>query len=292
MSPILTRMIGAGSAGSGFGFGRRRNVGGGGGVLSVFPAAYTSLISNFSGNKIYVKTTGNDSNAGTTEDSPKLTVQSAISAATSGSMIIVYAGSYTNNTSGNASGSNYSGQLITDENKNLQIVCAPGQVKISGSNSGARDYHAIGFRNSSSKIYGAILERNNGGRSNSYDTAFISFSAGEAAVTGQIYNCVFREINANGSWSMHYDNGGAANWLAEGCLFIGNTWTGNYSGGSNTTTRYSASNNSSWTTNGTFAGNSKPVAITSTWGVGSTSYGLYYGTYAWDEAAVTTQTYS
>ena len=29
MSPILTRMIGAGSAGSGFGFGRRRNVGGG-----------------------------------------------------------------------------------------------------------------------------------------------------------------------------------------------------------------------------------------------------------------------
>lgn len=28
MSPILTRMIGAGSAGSGFGFGRRRNVGG------------------------------------------------------------------------------------------------------------------------------------------------------------------------------------------------------------------------------------------------------------------------
>jgi len=29
MSPILTRMIGAGSAGSGFGFGRRRSVGGG-----------------------------------------------------------------------------------------------------------------------------------------------------------------------------------------------------------------------------------------------------------------------
>ena len=288
MAPLLARL---GLGRSGFGFGRRRNVGGGG-VLSVFPAAYTSLISNFSGNKIYVKTTGNDSNAGTTEDSPKLTVQSAISAATSGSMIIVYSGSYTNNTSGNASGSSYSGQLITDENKNLQIVCAPGQVKISGSNSGARDYHAISFRNSSSKIYGAILERNNGGRSNSYDTAFISFSAGEASVTGQIYNCVFREINANGSWSMHYDNGGVANWLAEGCLFIGNTWTGNYSGGSNTTTRYSASNNSSWTTNGTFTGNSKPVAITSTWGVGSTSYGLYYGTYAWDEAAVTTQTYS
>lgn len=256
-----------------------------------FPTAYTTLISSFIGTKIYVKTTGNDSNAGTEENSPKATIQGAISSATSGSMIIVYPGSYTNNTSGNASGSSYSGQLLTDENKNLQIVCAPGQVKITGTNSGARDYHAIGFRNSSSKIYGAILERNNGGRSNSYETAFISFSAGEGLVTGQIYNCVFREINANGAWSMHYDNGGGANWLAEGCLFIGSNWTNNYSGGGNTITRFSASNNSSWTTSGTFTGNSKPVTITSKWGVGSTSYGVYYGTYAWVEA-MTTQTYS
>ena len=40
MSPILTRMIGAGSAGSGFGFGRRRNVGGGG------PAAFSLIVTD------------------------------------------------------------------------------------------------------------------------------------------------------------------------------------------------------------------------------------------------------
>ena len=50
MSPILTRMIGAGSAGSGFGFGRRRNVGGGGG-----PAAFSLIVTDkwgFEGNSL------------------------------------------------------------------------------------------------------------------------------------------------------------------------------------------------------------------------------------------------
>jgi hypothetical protein len=252
-----------------------------------FPTAYTSLIDGFAGTKIYVKTTGNDSNAGTSVSSPKQSIESAITAAASGSMIIVYPGTYTNNTSGNAASSSYSGQLITDQGKNLQIVCSPGQVKITGSNSGARDYHAIGFRNSSSKIYGAILERNNGGRTQQYETAFIGFSAGENNVTGQIYNCVFREINSNGSWSMHYDNSGSANWIAEGCLFIGSNWLGNYSGGASTITRFSASNNSSWVTSGTFTGNSKPVSVTSTWGTGSTAFGVYYGTYAWSSTSVT-----
>lgn len=253
-----------------------------------FPTAYQTLISGFGGSKIYVNATGgNDANGGGSVEAPKATIQGAISAASTGSMIIVYPGTYSNNTSGNASGSSYSGQVITDENKNLQIVCAPGQVKITGSNSGARDLHSVGFRNSSSKIYGAIIERDNGGRTNSYSNAFIGFSAGEGTVTGQIYNCVFREINANGQWSMHYDNSGGANWLAEGCLFIGSNWLGNYSGGGSTTTRYSASTNSSWTTSGTFTGNQRPVSVASNWTVGSTSYGVYYGTYAWDPTSIT-----
>ena len=252
-----------------------------------FPTAYQSLIDGFAGTKLYVKTTGSDSNAGTSESLPKATIQGAISAAATGSMIIVYPGTYTNNTSGNASGSSYSGQVLTDEAKNLQIVCAPGQTKLTGSNSGGRDLHSLGFRNSSSKIYGLIIERDNGGRAQQYSNAFIGFSAGEGiSVTGQIYNCVFREINSNGQWSMHYDNSGTANWLAEGCLFIGANWLGNYSGGSSTTTRYSASNNSSWTTSGTFTGNQRPVSIASNWTVGSTAYGVYYGTYAWDSNLV------
>jgi hypothetical protein len=60
-----------------------------------FPAAYTALINSFSGTKYYVKTTGSDSNAGTSEAAPKLTIQGAVSAASSGSMIIVYPGLYT-----------------------------------------------------------------------------------------------------------------------------------------------------------------------------------------------------
>lgn len=49
MSPILTRMIGAGSAGSGFGFGRRRNVGGGG--ISAFSLIVTDKW-GFEGNSL------------------------------------------------------------------------------------------------------------------------------------------------------------------------------------------------------------------------------------------------
>jgi hypothetical protein len=181
--------------------------------------------------------------------------------------------------------------MVTDGDKNLQIVCSPGRVKITGTNAVDRDFFCVRLGHSSSKLYGLIMERNNGGRLENYMTSFMSWSDPGALNVGQVYNCVFREVNANGRFSMHYDNNNVASWLVDGCLFIGSTWTGNYSGGGYTTTRNSASNNSSWTTSGTFTGNQKPVTIGSNWTVGSTAYGVYSGTYAWVEANVT-QTYS
>jgi hypothetical protein len=238
-----------------------------------FPAAYNALINNFSGTKIYVKTTGNDSNAGTSESAPKATIQGATSAASTGSMIVVYPGSYTiSNTH----------TMVTDSDKNLQIVCSPGRVKLSGTNTVDRDFHCFGLGNNSSKLYGLIMERNNNGRTDSYMNAFMRW-----LTNGEAYNCVFREVNASGRFSMHYDNENTSSWLAEGCLYIGSTWLGNYSGGSQSATRYSASNNSGWTAGGVFTGNQKPVTIASDWSVGSTAYGVYYGTYAWTAANVT-----
>lgn len=242
-----------------------------------FPAAYNTLINNFSGTKIYVKTTGNDSNAGTSESAPKATIQGATTAASTGSMIIVYPGSYTVS---NAHG------MVMDGGKNLQIVCSPGQVKLSGTNTVDRDFHCFGLSNDSSKLYGLIMERNNNGRTDNYMNAFIRPRA-----YGEAYNCVFREVNASGRFSMHYDNESIDTWLVEGCLFIGSTWQGNYSGGGQAVTRNSASNNSGWTSAGVFTGNQKPVTIASDWTVGSTAYGAYYGTYAWTAANVT-QTYA
>lgn len=242
-----------------------------------FPVAYSTLINSFSGTKIYVKKTGSDSNAGTSEEAPKLTIQGAVSAASSGSMIIVYPGVYT---------STNVHTMVTDGNKNLQIVCSPGRVKITGTNTVDRDFHCFGLNHNSSKLYGLIMERNNNGRTDNYMNAFMRW-----LTNGEAYNCVFREVSANGRFSTHYDNENTSSWLADGCLFIGGAWQGNYSGGGAATTRNSASNNSSWTASGVFTGNQKPVTIGPNWTVGSTAYGVYSGTYAWVESNVT-QTYS
>lgn len=243
-----------------------------------FPAAYRSLIDNFASTKYYVDAlTGSDLSAGTSHETAFATIDKAMTTASSGHMIVVYPGSYTNNTTGYYSGYSYSNHLIGDGSKSLQIVCAAGQVSISGSNTGARDYHAVSFGNADSKIYGAILNRNNGGRVNNYDTAFLGKNS--AVVRGEIINCVIRETNANGRFGLVYDNSNTS-WTIDSCLLIGTTFLGNYSGGYYATIKNSASNANPSIT-GTMLNNGMNKTINSDWSVDSTSYGVYSGTYAW-----------
>jgi hypothetical protein len=243
-----------------------------------FPAAYRSLIDNFASTKYFVDaTTGSDSNAGTSFATAFATIGKAITTASSGHMIVVYPGSYTNNTTGYFPGYFYSNHLIGDASKSLQIVCAPGQVSISGSNTGARDYHAVSFGNADSKIYGAILNRNNGGRLNNYDTAFLGRDS--ELVRGQIINCAIRETNANGGFGLIYDNSNTA-WTIDSCLLIGTTFLGNYSGGTVATVKNSASNVSP-SILGNMTNNGFNKTINGNWSVDSISYGVYSGTYSW-----------
>lgn len=242
-----------------------------------FPVAYRTLIDNFASTKYYVDaTTGSDLSAGTSFATAFATIGKAITTAASGSMIVIYPGSYTNVQTGIQ---NYGASVIADANKNLQIVCAPGQVKITGSTSALRDYHAVELYNAGSNLYGAILERDSGTRSANYMTALIGWS------DGGIHNCVLRATNSNGNWSVVYDNSNRA-WLASSCLFIGANYLTSYSGGTVATIENSASNKT-FSIGGTMTNNGFNKTINSDWSVDSGSYGVYSGTYAWIQPSFT-----
>lgn len=258
----------------------------GGGSSSYWPAAYRSLIDSFSGAKYYVSKSGTNSNSGNSESTAWSGPDYAFENAPTGSMIIILPGEYTYVTSGNMSGSSYNHACVWDNDKNLKIVCAPGRVTLSVTNTSARDFHAMSLRNNNSHIYGAYIRRNNNGRTNSYEVAFMGFNAGYNDVDGDMSNCVIREVNSNGYHSAHYDNNGIANWIANNCLFIGNYWTGNYSGGGGVTQNNCASSNSGWTTSGSNNNTLTGASIQSNFSTG-TSQGVYSGTYAWDSSLTT-----
>lgn len=242
-----------------------------------FPAAYRSLIDNFGSTKYYVDAvTGSDLASGTTHEASFATIDKAITTAPSGSMIVVYPGIYENLQIIDAS---FLACLLSDRGKVLQIVCAPGQVKITNatSTSGARDIPACVLV-SGSNVYGAIIERNNGGRTLNYAVGFLRFTR------GAMYNCVMREVGTNGYFSLIYDNTNGY-WKVDHCLVIGSVWAGNYSGGSIAEFINSASNNASVTISGSMANTVKGASINNDFSVASVNYGVYSGTYAWDLSA-------
>lgn len=242
-----------------------------------FPAAYRSLIDNFASTKYYVDALkGSDLSAGTSRETSLATLDKAIEIAPGGSMIVVYPGSYHNPNTYTSMYDSYYSSVIIDRNKSLQIVCAPGQVMLTGTDLGRRDFGHYTFLNVNSKIYGAIIYRNNGGRTANFSTA-ISRSG-----QGALYNCVFREVGTNGYFSLHYANGYVT---FSNCLVIGGSWTGNYNGTG--AFLYSASNNASVSAASSNIGNGLGKAINLDWSVDSISYGVYSGTYAWNFSTLT-----
>ena len=236
-----------------------------------FPVAYRSLITNFGSTKYYVDgPSGSDLNAGTTYATAFATIDKAVTTAPSGSMIVVYPGTYNTDFVLDA----YSAAVFYDQNKTLTVVCAAGQVKFQRNTStSVRDLACL-ITKSGTSLYGAIIERDNGGRTLSYAVGMLRFARGSA------YNCVLREVNSNGYFSLIYDNGNGY-WKLDSCLVLGSSWTGNYSGGSSADFINSASNNASITIPGNMTNTVVNKTINSDWSVDSSSYGVYAGTYGW-----------
>lgn len=255
---------------------------------TTLPAAYQTLINTFGGTVRYVDPTGSNGNSGT-EASPWADPLYAINTgASSGDMIVIKPGTYILS-SVIFDFSSISRYIFSDANKDLEIVCYPGQVKIIGptTDPGSRDYHHIHLQNSNSHLYGGIIYRNNNNRANNYSNAIFGYPR-TSGNTGTVSNTFFKETNANGRYSIHYDNPNTHNWTANNCSFNGSTWQSNYSGGSSTTVNFCAGSGS-WTTSGTKNNPQTNSTFNSDFSttVSNTTYGVYSGTYAWDSASVT-----
>ena len=103
---------------------------------------------------------------------------------------------------------------------------------------------------------------------------------------GSLYNCAIVETNANGNWSLQYDNGANMTGKVYNCSFyVTEGSSGDYSGGTSFVVDKSVFN---WTYTPTYANVANSLVLTnhdmnSTTYVspGTTTQGVYYGTYAW-----------
>lgn len=243
----------------------------------LFPPAYQTLLNSFVTQR-YVSPSGSNSNPGT-KTAPWLTLEHAIANTVSGGAIGILPGTYAiaNEVL------SYSESMLRDDNKALHFIGYPGQVIITeSSNVNARDNHMWAMRNTGTRAYGLIIRRNNNGRADSYMTAV--FGRDSASVHGQVYNCVFEEVNANGAASFVYDNGGIASVHVERCLFVAGNFMASYSGGSSTNAINNACT-STFATNGASTNNVSNATINSSTyqltNYSDATYGVYSGTYAW-----------
>jgi hypothetical protein len=244
-----------------------------------FPDAYDSLVDEFTGTIKYISAgSGSNSNTGNSVGAAYLTIDYALAQNTSATptMFVVLEGTYSMTS---VSVDSFTGAALRDGGNQRVFVCCPGRTIIQWTaNSGARDAPMIIFSNVLSKIYGAILKRNNNSRTTNYEVAYWRF------VKGRLFNCVFQETNANGSWSYRYDNDGFTDLEIRNCTFY-NTATpqSNYSTGGTILTVDTV-----FTTTVTTAGTetnvlkSQTVNATTYATTGVTTAGVYSGTYAWN----------
>lgn len=264
--------------------------------LYSFPTAYASLISGFVGTIMYVDSViGNDNNNGSSATTPYATMDKAHTVrstlTTSTVMIVVRPGTYfvTANEAGSASwaffdvGSAYP----------TVYVCAPGRTIFNFTSTAARDGALCRFSSSNSAMYGAIIRRNNGNKTLNYSTAF--FNNTTTNYVGTLFNCVVSEVNANNAWAIQYDNSQAGAGKVNFCSFyvsaLGQASYSSPLGGStnfvltNCVFNYGYGTDNGVHTNelilspaGTMTdGSATPPYVSP----GTTTQGVYYGTYAW-----------
>ena len=258
------------------------------GEAPIFPAAYQTLINNYGAvnTRYYDIANGNDSNAGHTEATAKQNLGTDLSSWLSGSngrIAILMPGTYPIAPHGPGT---YGARMFY-WNTNSILVCAPGRVTITGSHGSARDFHIFGMRNQYASIYGAIIERNNGGRQTNYNTAMWGYDADWSS--GDVYNCVIREIDSNNNLSHVYDNTNGGDRYMERSTIIGGMQQA-YTCGASTANNIALTanpdrfcgtrNNFKTSINYGTSPSGFPYYITNNTSDNST-YGVYGGTYAW-----------
>lgn len=262
-------------------------------ALRWFPDSYKTLINNYAGTKKFVDATnGSDSNDGNTEATAYATLaycQSQISGNTAAIMIVVNPGTY-DLTPGNST-QGYVNSLIDDFGNERVYVCSPDArtvVSYTASQS-VRDAPMVQLTNANSAIYGGVLKRNNNGRTGNYPVAFFRGNAGATYLNGLgLFNCVLQETNANGDWSLQYDNSGNAAMEVTNCTFYTiENGSNDYSGGAglvlnNCAFNYTYGAGSATKTNTVV--NQTIDANTYALSTDNTTYGVYSGTYAWGQA--------
>lgn len=260
--------------------------------LYSFPTVYQSLITGFSGTVLYVDASiGNDTNNGTSMLTPYATVDKAqttrTSLSTSNVMIVIRPGTYTVSVTNNGSAS-YAFFDISSAYYTV-YVCAPGKTILNFTSGTARDGAICAFNHSSSAMYGAILNRNNNGKTLNYSTAF--FNNTTTTYLGSLYNCVISEVNPNNIWAIQYDNSAAGTGKVDYCSFYVPAIGQNSYGGSasfvltNSVFNYGYGTDlAAKTTDLTLSpagtmtsGSATPPYVSP----GTTTQGVYYGTYSW-----------
>ena len=252
-----------------------------------FPDIYQTLINNFSGTKKYIDASvGSNSNDGNSETSAYSTIeyaQSQTSGVSTAVMYVINPGTY--NLTPVIAGSASAG--ISDYNLPRIFVCSPDNRVILQwtAESSPRDAPMVSFQNSTSAIYGAVLKRNNNGKSLNYSVAM--FNGSTAHCQGDFYNCVFVETNANGNWSLQYDNAAGNNSTINNCtVYTIEAGAEDYSGGAGLVLNNCAFNYTYGTSGATKTNtviNQTIDANTYALSTDNTTYGVYSGTYAWGQ---------
>jgi hypothetical protein len=259
--------------------------------IYTFPTVYASLISGFVGTIIYVDSSiGNDNNNGSSYITPYATIDKAhtirATLTTTNVMIVVRPGTYSVAVM-SPSGSS-SSALFDVANGSTVYVCAPGKTIINFTSNANRDGSLCHFGKSASAVYGAIIRRDNAGKTLNYSTAF--FNNTTATYLGTLYNCAISEVNANNAWAIQYDNGATGTGKADYCSFyVLAAGQSSYGGSTSLTVSNSTFNYGYGTDNGIHTNeltltshNMTSESATPPYvSPGTTTQGVYYGTYAW-----------
>lgn len=255
-------------------------------ALSVygFPNSYNDLVTAAATVK-YISATGSNSNDGNTASTPYLTIAYAQSQTSAISTLVTYVvlpGTYTLTATSNTSDSSSFG--LYDNNLPRRWICSPANTIIQFTATGAdRDAPLVGFQNANTAVYGAILKRNNNARTTNYTVALFK---GFGYANGKMYNCVIQETNANGAWSLQYDNNNVSTLELRNCTFYLGASSGDYSGSSGLKVIDSTFKTTYTSTSATMTNDLQNQTIDATTYVtnGVTTQGVYSGAYAWNGA--------
>jgi|SaaInlV_120m_DNA_3_1039746.scaffolds.fasta_scaffold04054_3 hypothetical protein len=272
------------------------------------PTAYKTLVdaAAAAGTLLYVDSaTGSDTNSGGTYDTALGSLSKAVELASNGHTIYVMPGRHINmDNTYLRTGRSYGHGHLDDYGKQITFIGYPGRTIIgdedpygctNGANSlcGNSSYgpYCGGMINANSKAIGFIVERNRPGQTNSIaGQGMFSQDAGgytsPSGLRGEYLNCVFRNItnidsegtyNNGTTYAFQFNNG-----IFE-CPFTGNNYQSGNSGSTMSGVGYTRD---SFPTSGMGSISQASVVLDAAWKSSNTSYGVYVGTYAWDETMV------